>query len=310
MLHFLRTKPNALPLLSIALVGAFGGLTYIGYQYTIDQELRYEDLRLELRDQALSAASTTSALIGSIEVLEKNLDLSKSESMALAMRLSEEKNKVASLQERTEKIGGTVGTLEKLSQTDPELLKKYSKVFFLNENYVPAKMSEIKSGYLYDESKTQYILSNVAPRVTDMIDKAKYDGVTIYVKSAYRSFNEQNALKAAYKMSYGEGANTFSADQGYSEHQLGTTIDFITTGLQGQLTDAFDKTAAYKWLSSNAYAYGFVLSYPKNNKFYVYEPWHWRFVGTALAKKLHEKNMNFYDMEQRTINEYLVSLFD
>ncbi|MFA5831693.1 MAG: M15 family metallopeptidase [Candidatus Paceibacterota bacterium] len=310
MLGFLKSRPNALPLLTLALVCAFGGLAYGGYRYALLQQSRYEDIKSELRAQTLSAASTTSALISSIETLEKSLNLSRDESMALAIRLTEERDKVESLQKTTEKIGGTVGTLEKLSRVDPELLKKYSKVFFLNENYVPAKLSEIKNEYLYNEKKTEHILSDVLPRVTRMIDEAKQDGVTIYVKSAYRSFNEQNALKTGYKVLYGEGANAFSADQGYSEHQLGTTIDFITTGVEGQLTEAFDKTAAYEWLSANAHLYGFALSYPKNNKYYTYEPWHWRFVGTLLAKKLRDKNMNFYDMEQRTIDGYLVSLFD
>ena len=125
-----------------------------------------------------------------------------------------------------------------------------------------------------------------------MLDEAKRSNVTIYIASAYRSFNEQEALKQEYKVVYGAGtANQFSADQGYSEHQLGTTVDLTTTGLGGQLD-------------------GFVLSYPKGNQFYVYEPWHWRFVGIKLATDLHSKNKNFYDLDQRDIDEYLVSIFD
>jgi LAS superfamily LD-carboxypeptidase LdcB len=310
MLSFLKSRPNAMPLLMVALLCAFGGLTYSGYRYALEQQSRYEALKTELRAQALSSSNTASALINSMEILEKNLDLSKGESMTLATRLAEERDKVASLQETTAKIGGTVGTLEKLSRTDTELLKKYSKVFFLNENYVPIKLSEINNKYLYNERQTQYILSDVLPHIKQMADDAATDGIVIYVKSAYRSFNEQNALKAGYKMTYGEGANAFSADQGYSEHQLGTTIDFIAPGLKGELTEAFDATTAYRWLSSNAYKYGFILSYPKNNKYYNYEPWHWRFVGKTLAKKLNDANMNFYDMEQRKIDEYLISIFD
>ena len=111
-------------------------------------------------------------------------------------------------------------------------------------------------------------------------------------------------------MTYGAGtANSFSADQGYSEHQLGTTVDMITSGLGGVL-DGFDTTKAYQWMLSNAYKYGFILSYPKNNNYYVYEPWHWRFVGIKFAKYLHDQKLNFYDLEQRTIDSYLVSIFD
>ena len=111
-------------------------------------------------------------------------------------------------------------------------------------------------------------------------------------------------------MTYGAGtANSFSADQGYSEHQLGTALDLITTGTGGQL-EGFDNTGAYQWLQNNAYRYGFVLSYPKDNPFYVFEPWHWRFVGVKLATNLHFAHQNFYDWDQRTINTYLVNFLD
>jgi hypothetical protein len=42
----------------------------------------------------------------------------------------------------------------------------------------------------------------------------------------------------------------------------------------------------------------------------MYEPWHWRYVGVALATKLHNDGKNFYDTDQRVIDQYLISLFD
>jgi D-alanyl-D-alanine carboxypeptidase len=108
---------------------------------------------------------------------------------------------------------------------------------------------------------------------------------------------------------YGSGANAFSADQGYSEHQLGTAADVTTNTLAGGL-DGFDATPAYKWLTANAYKYGFILSYPQGNGYYEYEPWHWRFVGKKLARYLHTTNERFYDLDQRTIDSYLINIFD
>src|SRR5688572_6691702 len=53
------------------------------------------------------------------------------------MRIIDEREEVInSFQGQIQSLAGTLGTLEKLSQTDEELLKKYSKVYFLNENYV------------------------------------------------------------------------------------------------------------------------------------------------------------------------------
>ena len=54
-------------------------------------------------------------------------------------------------------------------------------------------------------------------------ERLKKDGVDLLIISGFRSFNEQSNLKDNYKVVYGTGANKFSADQGYSEHQLGTT---------------------------------------------------------------------------------------
>jgi D-alanyl-D-alanine carboxypeptidase len=142
-----------------------------------------------------------------------------------------------------------------------------------------------------------------------MVSDAKAAGVDLWVVSAYRSFGDQAALKGQYLTTYGSGANAFSADQGFSEHQLGTTLDFTTKGLGGGL-DAFSSTPAYTWLKDNAHKYGFVMSYPPNNAYYVFEPWHWRFVGEKLADDLKDQNAYFYDWDQRKIDGYLVNIFD
>lgn len=236
---------------------------------------------------------------------------------SLSQALNSEQQKVGSI---TEKLGqfqsqvgnftGTLNTLQKLSKTDPELLKKYSKVYFMNDNYVPERLSEIPLAIQYNENRQMLIHSDVLPHLKEMIADAKSGTVNLYVSSAYRSFAEQRALKSDYRMTYGAGtANSFSADQGYSEHQLGTAVDFISTG-QGGIIDGFEATPAYKWMLANAWKYGFILSYPDNNSYYVFEPWHWRFVGIKLATDLHNQGKSFYDLDQRKIDEYLVNIFD
>jgi len=110
-------------------------------------------------------------------------------------------------------------------------------------------------------------------------------------------------------VTYGSGANQFSADQGYSEHQLGTSVDF-TIPANGAMFSKFESDPAYSWLVENAHKYGFTLSYPKGNAYYKFEPWHWRFVGVALATHLHNENKYFYDLVQREIDVYLIKLFD
>ncbi len=252
---------------------------------------------------ALSEASTT------IAALSSKLSLTADELDNLESDYKAEKKKNDNFSDQIRDIAGTVGDLDKLSKTDKELLQKYSKVYFLNEHFIPEKIVTIEKKYTYNETVSKSIHAKVEPYLNDMIDDAQDDGVKLWVVSAYRSFREQASLKGAYTTNYGSGANTFSADQGYSEHQLGTTIDFTTEGINGGLS-GFETTKAYEWLTKNAHKYGFTLSYPKGNKYYVYEPWHWRFVGKDLAKDLHSDGKYFYDLDQRKIDEYLIKIFD
>lgn len=261
-------------------------------------------------------ASTTRILTNEKETLAKKVEkLSETifeltgDRDGLQDSLEKEQEKVGAIEKQVGKALKTVGVLDKLSKTDEELLQKYSKVYFLNEHYIPSKLSSIKKAYVYDESRDHKLHSQVMPFFENMVEDALKSDVKLYASSAYRSFDEQASLKSAYAVTYGSGANTFSADQGYSEHQLGTTIDFVTTGIQGNI-DGFENTPAFTWMVENAHKYGFVMSYPKGNAYYVYEPWHWRFVGEDLARELKKESAYFYDLDQRDINEYLISIFD
>lgn len=245
------------------------------------------------------------------ELVETQEELTRAQEIneELEKRLIEEKERNDSFENQIRAITGTVGSLDKLSKTDKELLQKYSKVFFLNEHYMPERLVQIDKQYLYTEDDPTFVHADVEPFLEDMLKDAARNDIKLWVISAFRSYDEQAQLKGNYTVTYGSGANTFSADQGYSEHQLGTTIDFTTEDLNGGL-QGFQGTPAYEWLVKNAYKYGFTLSYPENNSYYVFEPWHWRFVGTDLARYLYRNNMHFYDLEQRKIDEYLISIFD
>ncbi|MDO8469540.1 MAG: M15 family metallopeptidase [bacterium] len=298
----------------LAIIGGtvviFGLFAYGAYRYgelaraLIRSEVQVSLLEVVGVRQRESIASLTAALASRASenaALTATLD-------EVRRVLGEEQNKNTLFAEQIRDITGTVGTLQKLAETDPELIKKYSKVYFLNENYIPARLSAIDSRYLYDVKQPQLILSDVLARLHSMFAAAARDGVTLQVVSAYRSFAEQAAVKSGYKVVYGSGANKFSADQGYSEHQLGTAIDITTP--DRAVFSRFETSAAYTWLVDHAHQFGFALSYPKGNAYYQFEPWHWRFVGVKLATVLHDSKKFFYDLDQREIDAYLISLFD
>ncbi len=258
---------------------------------------------LKTKNELLTLSTTTN----------NRLTTNEQRILELSDLLYEEQKRTKDLQydfnRQVGKLNSTVDNLEKLTTTDPELLQKYSSIYFLNENYKPSDLTKIDEKWDYPNGKEVTIHSRVWPFLKDLLEDAKKDRIDIQILSGYRSFKEQKTLKGRYMATYGTGANKFSADQGYSEHQLGTTVDF-TTPATGEDLDKFDTTKAHIWLENNAYKYGFILSYPKGNEYYEYEPWHWRFVGKDLARYLHKKNKHFYELEQRKIDSYIPNLFD
>ncbi len=293
-------------LLTILGMGAVFGMWWWG---ETQKDLAESTLTAQLQEERATHTRIVAELTTEKEALQAHITELTGDRDYLEDSLRAEKEKVGAIEQRVGDALKTVGVLDKLSKTDEELLQKYSKVYFLNEHYIPPKLSSIDAKYLYTESQKQSLHAQVMPFFEDMFEDARADGVTLYVTSAYRSFSEQQSLKGTYTTTFGSGANTFSADQGYSEHQLGTTFDMTTTGINGNLV-GFENTPAYTWLTKNAYKHGFTLSYPKNNTYYIFEPWHWRFVGKDLARKLHRDGTHFYDLDQRVINEYLISIFD
>lgn len=285
----------------------------LGYTFirTVMLDNRIAALSADLASTTAVLALNVSTLHTQTEDISQTLTHTKQDVAAVSNNVNAVQSQVGGVAQTVGTISTSVSTLQKLSTIDPELLKKYSKVYFLNENYTPSHLTAIPQEDVYSNTKSENFLTEALPFMLNMVAAAKASGVTLYVESAYRSFATQQSLKSEYTVTYGAGtANSFSADQGYSEHQLGTAADFVTAGSGGQLTTAFDTTSAYIWLTQNAYKYGFELSYPKGNTYYIYEPWHWRYVGVKLATDLHNTNKNFYDMDQRDIDAYLVTLFD
>lgn len=293
--------------LLILLIG--GGVAYTSLKIqNLQEELSTLKEELRITERAHSQRLSELASI-TLSLKEKTIGLSEGLNTTVE-NLSAVRNKVGGVEQAVGVIGSTIGDLKKLAETDEELLNKYSKVYFLNENYTPLNVVTISPEYTYSNTRSEQFLREAWPFLKDLLDAAKQDNVALYVKSGYRSFDEQKSLKSFYSVTYGAGtANTFSADQGYSEHQLGTTIDFITSGLDGKL-EGFDKTKAYEWLLDNAHKYGFIVSYPKGNGHYIFEPWHFRFVGIKLATYLHITKKNFYDLDQRDIDTYRIHMFD
>lgn len=129
---------------------------------------------------------------------------------------------------------------------------------------------------------------------TDFYKEAKKRGMSIYTISAYRSYDYQrNIWNNVLHYDGSKSASRLVAYPGRSEHQLGLAIDISNLpSSSDSLTEKVGDSPLGKFIREEAYKYGFVLRYPKNKVHitrYSYEPWHMRYVGKKLAKKLYEK---------------------
>lgn len=122
---------------------------------------------------------------------------------------------------------------------------------------------------------------------TKLQQGAAKDGLNIYCSSGFRSYAEQEAIYNSNVAKDGkEKTDTYSARPGNSEHQTGLAIDVNI------ISDAFIGTPEAKWIEDHCWEYGFILRYPKGKQDvtgYKYEPWHIRYVGSDMSKKIHDR---------------------
>lgn len=126
-----------------------------------------------------------------------------------------------------------------------------------------------------------------------MQEAARRDGIELQVLSGFRSVADQTSIFFSVKSERNQTAQDrarVSAPPGYSEHSTGYALDLGDASEPAtNLSPDFEHTAGFAWLKTNAHRYHFVLSFPPGNRQGVsYEPWHWRFEGTAKALKLFE----------------------
>ena len=122
---------------------------------------------------------------------------------------------------------------------------------------------------------------------------AAADGIDLRLLSGYRSQQLQKSIffdvKSERNQTAAERAKV-SAPPGYSEHSTGYAVD-LGDGADpaSNLSESFERTAAFSWLQDHAASYHYTLSFPAvNSQGVSYEPWHWRFEGSAEALRRFE----------------------
>lgn len=163
----------------------------------------------------------------------------------------------------------------------------------LPADYEPSDLVPLTTAGFPDERLVRSVLVD---DLTALREAATAAGMYLAVQSAYRSYSYQEDTFAYWVNVDGyEAALASSARPGHSEHQLGTVIDFRSAdGPPAWDLADWATTPEGAWLQDNAAEYGFVMSYPKDSRdvtCYIYEPWHYRYVGRETARAVAESGL-------------------
>jgi zinc D-Ala-D-Ala carboxypeptidase len=140
------------------------------------------------------------------------------------------------------------------------------------------------------EQRLEYLNKETGLAFMKMIYAARDEGVWIVPVSGFRSIEQQTKLfeQQTRRRGSSQEAAKVSAPPGYSEHHTGYALD-LTDGKSPKLdiTVDFEKTDTFRWLTRRGKEFGFEISFIRNNKQgVIYEPWHWRYVGSPNASAI------------------------
>ena len=171
-------------------------------------------------------------------------------------------------------------------------------IFALPPDYVPSDLVPVSSAFpgSYDGGGELQVRAVVIEDLKALLAEAERAGVRLAVQSAYRSYAYQESTFAYWVERDGyDAALASSARPGHSEHQLGTAIDLRSLhGPPAWDLEDWALTEEGAWVAQNAHRFGFVMSYPRGSRdvtCYVYEPWHYRYVGRETARAIHESGL-------------------
>ena len=179
-------------------------------------------------------------------------------------------------------------TTPPVSEKEPKQQTEHKTEVIDGITYVDGVMIANKS-YPLPESYDPGLLPETQEAFNKMAAAAEKDGIYLFISSGYRSHFEQKVIYDDYVYTDGKkAADTYSSRAGYSEHQTGYAIDVNNP------SDSFRGTDEAKWIAEHCSDYGFIVRYPEGKEKitgYEYEPWHLRYLGKKLAKKVEASGL-------------------
>jgi len=163
-----------------------------------------------------------------------------------------------------------------------------NKNFALPSGWMPEDFVNIGSGHRLREDAAEYFAK--------MRAAIAQEGMRLQIIATFRSYQTQAGTHSRGVSRHGlASADRQFARAGHSEHQTGLAVDVLhRSGFQFMTQARFQYRSEFSWLMENAHKFGFILRYPYEYRHihgYIFEPWHWRFVGVEIATAMHNEGI-------------------
>lgn len=211
-----------------------------------------------------------------------------------------------------------------LSDMDPDMIRLANKEILLPSDFVPDPLKTMKArkeasdgsnangGVKKASSSEMQLQGDCAEALVTMFEAALEDGITLYLKSAYRSYRTQKTMYYNRLERNNGKDDGWVSKPGASDHQTGLGCDIVPRSWRDKsMNEKMADTEECQWMAAHCAEYGFILRYPSDKEDVTeinYEPWHLRYVGNPAATYIMDNGLcleEFHQQLQAAIDQFL-----
>ncbi len=213
-----------------------------------------------------------------------------------------------------------------LQDMEPDKIALANKHMLLSKDFVSEPLVSIptrkadkdgnntNNGVLKASSGKMQLQEDCAAALVAMCEAAREEGLYLYLKSAYRSYQTQNTMYYNRLKKNNGKDDGWVSKPGASDHQTGLGCDVVPKSWRDKsMNSSMASTEECQWMAAHCAEYGFIIRYPEDKEDITeinYEPWHLRYVGVPAATYIMENGLcleEFHDQMQAAIDEFLAA---
>ncbi len=211
-----------------------------------------------------------------------------------------------------------------LYDMNPDFIRLANKHMLLEKGYVCEPLVTLKTRKVNSDGTTNggvrkassaemQLQQDCAAALVEMCEAAEAEGIRLYLKSAYRSWQTQNTMYYNRLQKYGYDDGWVSMP-GASDHQTALGCDVVSYEWRDRgMNEQFAETTEAKWMAAHCAEYGFILRYPEDKVEITeinFEPWHLRYVGNPVATYIMDNGLcleEFHEQLAAAIDAFLAA---